>query len=83
MSCANDLHVLSAALPIAKCHLLQTTEVADAAYFMWYLMQFPSVRISNLTFDVQGVDLYGLSVCSMSGECSLHLVRFRWDACAE
>ena len=57
MSHANDLHVLSAALPIAKCHLLQRTEVADAAYFMWYLMQFPSVRILNLTFDVQAVDL--------------------------
>ena len=49
MSSANDIAVAEPVQPTACAILLQTTEVADAAYFMWLTVEFP-VFILNLTF---------------------------------
>ena len=51
--------------PTAHATLWQMTVLADAAYFMWYPVQFSSVLLLSRTFSahVQGVELYCL--CSL------------------
>ena len=77
MARANDVHVLSQCNPLQMRRYCRRPRLLMPPSSRGITCTFPVCRFRTLlAAHVQGVELHGLSVCSMSVVYSLHMVPF-------